>query len=43
VTVAPSLFLSSPFAAILYPLHDFILPLDLPHAARIEKRRSTLN
>jgi hypothetical protein len=26
----PSLFLSSPFAAALYPLHDFLLPLDLP-------------
>jgi hypothetical protein len=39
----PSLFLSSPFAASLYPLHDFLLPLDLPHAARNEKRRSTLN
>jgi hypothetical protein len=39
----PSLFLSSPWAAALYPLHGFLLPLDLPHAARIEKRRSTLN
>jgi hypothetical protein len=26
----PSLFLSSPFAATLYPLQDFLLPLDLP-------------
>ena len=26
----PSLFLSFPFAAALYPLHDFLLPLDLP-------------
>jgi hypothetical protein len=43
VAAAPSLFLSSPFAAALYPLHDFLTPLDLPHAARIEKRRSTLN
>jgi hypothetical protein len=42
VAATPSLFLSSPFAAALYPLHDF-LPLDLPHATRIEKRRSTLN
>jgi hypothetical protein len=25
------------------PLHGFLLPLDLLHAARIEKRRSTLN
>jgi hypothetical protein len=39
----PSLFLSSPFAASFYPLHDFLLPLDLPHAARIETRRSKLN
>jgi hypothetical protein len=40
---APSLFLSSPWAAALYPLHDFLLPLDLPpHVARIKKRRSTL-
>jgi hypothetical protein len=30
VIVAPTLFLSSPFAAALYPLHDFLLPLDLP-------------
>jgi hypothetical protein len=30
VAVAPSLFLSSPFAATLYPLHNFLLPLDLP-------------
>jgi hypothetical protein len=43
VAAAPSLFLSSPWAAAHYPLHDFLLPLDLPHAARIEKRRSTLN
>jgi hypothetical protein len=43
VAAAPSLSLSSPFAASLYPLHGFLLPLDLPHAARIEKRRSTLN
>jgi hypothetical protein len=26
----PSLFLSSPWAAALYPLHDFLLPLDPP-------------
>jgi hypothetical protein len=39
----PSLFVSSPWAAALYPLHGFLLPLDLPHTARIEKRRSTLN
>jgi hypothetical protein len=25
------------------PLHGFLLPLDLPHAAKIEKRRNTLN
>jgi hypothetical protein len=31
---------SPPMAA---PLHDFLLPLDLPRAARIKKRRSTLN
>jgi hypothetical protein len=43
VAAAPSLFLSSPFAAALYPLHNFLLPLDLPHAARIVKRRITLN
>jgi hypothetical protein len=43
VAAAPSLFLSSPFAAALYPLHHFLLPLDLPHAARIVKRRITLN
>jgi hypothetical protein len=30
-------------AAAPYPLHGFLLPLDPPHAARIEKRRSTLN
>jgi hypothetical protein len=30
VAAAPSLFLSSPFAATLYPLHDFFPPLDLP-------------
>jgi hypothetical protein len=30
VAAAPSLFLSSPFAASLYPLHDFLPPLDLP-------------
>jgi hypothetical protein len=30
VAAAPSLFLSSPFAAALYPLHDFFLPLDPP-------------
>jgi hypothetical protein len=41
LAAAPSL--SSPWAATLYPLHGFLLPLDLPHAARIEKRRSTLN
>jgi hypothetical protein len=27
---APSLVLSSPWAAALYPLHGFLLPLDLP-------------
>jgi hypothetical protein len=43
VAAAPSLFISSPFAAALYPLHGFLLPLDLPHAVRIEKRRSTSN
>jgi hypothetical protein len=32
-----SLFLSSPLAAALYPLHGFLLPLDLPHVARIER------
>ncbi len=26
-----------------FPLYGFLLPLDLPHAARIRKRRSTLN
>jgi hypothetical protein len=30
VAAAPSLFLSSPFAAALYPLHHFLPPLDLP-------------
>jgi hypothetical protein len=40
---APSLFLSSPFAAALYHFHCFLLPLDLLHAARIEKRRSKLD
>jgi hypothetical protein len=30
VTAAPSLFQSSPFAATLYPLHDFLLSLYLP-------------
>jgi hypothetical protein len=40
---APCLSLPSSWAAALYPLHGFLLPLDLPHAARIEKRRSTLN
>jgi hypothetical protein len=43
LAASPSLFLSSPWAAALYPLHDFLLPLNLPHATRIEKRRSTLN
>jgi hypothetical protein len=43
LAVAPSLFLSSPWAAALYPLHGFLLPLDLLHASMIEKRRSTLN
>jgi hypothetical protein len=39
----PSHFLSSPLAATLYPLHGFLLPLDLPHTARIKKRRSKLD
>jgi hypothetical protein len=26
----PSLFLSSPWAAAFYPLHGFLLPLNLP-------------
>jgi hypothetical protein len=30
-------------AAALYPLHGFLLPLELPQAARIEKRRSKLD
>jgi hypothetical protein len=30
IAAAPSLFLSSPFTAALYCLHDFLLPLDLP-------------
>jgi hypothetical protein len=30
LATAPSLFLSSPWAAALYPLHDFLLRLDLP-------------
>jgi hypothetical protein len=30
VAAIPYLFLSSPFAAALYPLHDFLLCLDLP-------------
>jgi hypothetical protein len=30
LATAPSLFLSSPWAATLYPLHGFLLPLDLP-------------
>jgi hypothetical protein len=30
LATAPSLFLFSPWAAALYPLHDFLLPLDLP-------------
>ena len=30
VAAAPSLFLSSLFTVALYPLHDFLLPLDLP-------------
>jgi hypothetical protein len=37
------LLLSSPLAAAPYPLRGSLLPLDPPHAARIEKRRSTLN
>jgi hypothetical protein len=37
------LLLSSPLAAAPYPLHGSLLPLDPPHAARIEKRRGTLN
>jgi hypothetical protein len=40
---APSLFLSSPLAAALYPLHGFLLLVDLPQAARIDKRRSKLD
>jgi hypothetical protein len=41
---APSLSCSPPpLAATPYPLHGSLLPLDPPHAARIEKRRSTLN
>jgi hypothetical protein len=40
---APRLFLSSSFAAALYPLQCFLLPLDLLHTARIEKRRSKLD
>jgi hypothetical protein len=44
VAVAPlPLLLSSPMAATPYPLHVSLLPLDPPHAARIEKRTSTLN
>jgi hypothetical protein len=30
LAATPSLFLSSPWAATLYPLHGFLLPLDLP-------------
>jgi hypothetical protein len=30
VAATPSLFLSSPFAIALYPLQDFLPPLDLP-------------
>jgi hypothetical protein len=37
------LLLSSLLAAAPYPLHGSLLPLDPPHAARIEKRRSMLN
>jgi hypothetical protein len=29
LAAAPSLSLSSPWAAALYPLHDLLLPLDL--------------
>jgi hypothetical protein len=43
LAAAPSLFLSSSLAATLYPLHGFLLPLDLPHVAMIEKRRSKLD
>jgi hypothetical protein len=43
LATTPSLSLSSPSTAALYPLHGFLLTLDLPHAARIEKKRSTLN
>jgi hypothetical protein len=38
----PSLALL-PIGSRPYPLHGSLLPLDPPHAARIEKRRSTLN
>jgi hypothetical protein len=30
LAAAPSLFLSSPWVTSLYPLHDFLLLLDLP-------------
>jgi hypothetical protein len=36
-------WLSSPLAAAPYSLHGSLLPLDPPHAARIEKRGSTMN
>jgi hypothetical protein len=32
-----------PIAAALYPRHDFLLPLNLLHAARIEKGRSKMD
>jgi hypothetical protein len=37
VAAAPSLFLSFPFAAALYPLHDFHPPLDLPPRSKDRK------
>jgi hypothetical protein len=33
----------SPSPPMEAPIHGFLLPLDLPHVARIEKGRSTLN
>jgi hypothetical protein len=34
----PSLFLSFPWAAALYPLHGFLLPLDLPPTQQGSRR-----
>jgi hypothetical protein len=38
LAAASSLFVSSPWAASLYPLHGFLLPLDLPSMQQGSRR-----